>query len=115
MYVNATQSAAAASRTYSTAAEQTASSQAAGKTGSESGKDAAATDALGQKEVFLQLLVAQIRNQNPLNPADGIQFVTQLAQFSQLEQSIQMRTDIEAIRNFITPPETQTGTESKEQ
>ncbi|HEY1335957.1 MAG TPA: flagellar hook capping FlgD N-terminal domain-containing protein, partial [Bryobacteraceae bacterium] len=40
------------------------------------------------KNMFLQLLVAQLRNQDPLNPSDGTQFIAQLAQFQQLEQSI---------------------------
>ena len=61
------------------------------------------TDKLGaDKGTFLKLLVAQLRNQNPLNPADGIEFVTQLAQFSQLEQSTQMRDDLAAIRAALT-------------
>ena len=54
-------------------------------------------DALANKTTFLQLLVAQIKNQNPLNPADGTQFVTQLAQFTTLEQETQTRTDLDAI------------------
>ena len=45
--------------------------------------------------VFLTLLVSQIQNQDPLNPSDSTQFVTQLAQFSQLEQVIAIRGDIE--------------------
>ena len=49
------------------------------------------------KDDFLKLLVAQIRNQNPLNPADGVEFLTQLAQFSQLEQLINIRTDLEQL------------------
>jgi flagellar basal-body rod modification protein FlgD len=64
-------------------------------------------DALANKETFLQLLVAQIRNQDPLNPSDGVQFVAQLAQFSALEQNIQMKTDLDAIRatlDRIAPP-----------
>ena len=48
------------------------------------------------KEMFLQLLVAQIKNQDPLQPMDSTQFVSQLAQFSQLEQVIGIRQDIEA-------------------
>ena len=40
------------------------------------------------KNMFLQLLVAQIKNQDPMSPADGVQFLTQLAQFQQLEQSM---------------------------
>jgi flagellar basal-body rod modification protein FlgD len=34
--------------------------------------------------MFLQLLVAQLQNQNPLTPLDPSQFVGQLAQFSEL-------------------------------
>jgi flagellar basal-body rod modification protein FlgD len=58
-------------------------------------------NALANESTFLKLLVAQLQNQNPLNPQDGTQFVAQLAQFSDLEQSIQMRTDIGAIRSAI--------------
>jgi flagellar basal-body rod modification protein FlgD len=47
--------------------------------------------------VFLQLLVSQMQNQDPLNPADSTTFVTQLAQFSELEQVIGIRSDIESI------------------
>lgn len=34
---------------------------------------------------FLTLMVAQIRNQDPLNPLDGAEYVAQLAQFSTVE------------------------------
>ena len=47
------------------------------------------------KDLFLQLLVAQIKNQDPLNPSDGTQFVAQLAQFSELEQVIAIRGDLD--------------------
>jgi len=40
---------------------------------------------LGRDE-FLQLLVAQLRNQDPTSPQDGHEFAAQLAQFSQVEQ-----------------------------
>jgi flagellar basal-body rod modification protein FlgD len=46
--------------------------------------------------MFLQLLVAQLQNQDPLNPTDSTQFVSQLAQFSELEQVIAIRSDIES-------------------
>jgi flagellar basal-body rod modification protein FlgD len=54
---------------------------------------------LANKETFLKLLVAQIKNQNPLNPADGMQFVSQLAQFSELEQVISVRSELEGLRS----------------
>ncbi len=37
------------------------------------------------KDAFLQLLVTQLKNQNPLDPQDNTAFVAQLAQFSSLE------------------------------
>ena len=61
----------------------------------------ASTDPLANKGVFLQLLIAQIKHQDPLQPQDGIQFVAQLAQFSQLEQSAQMAQDLSAIRDEL--------------
>jgi flagellar basal-body rod modification protein FlgD len=61
------------------------------------------------KEMFLKLLVAQIRHQNPLNPADGIEFISQLAQFTSLEQMIGMRQELETIRKSIQPVPTEMG------
>jgi flagellar basal-body rod modification protein FlgD len=60
------------------------------KTNTATGGLASATDsatgkkALG-KDAFLQLLVTQLKNQNPLEPQDNGEFVAQLAQFSSLE------------------------------
>lgn len=39
------------------------------------------------KDAFLNLLVTQLRNQNPLEPMDNTQFISQMAQFSALEQA----------------------------
>jgi flagellar basal-body rod modification protein FlgD len=61
---------------------------------------------LTDKSTFLKLLVAQIKNQNPLNPTDGIQFLTQLTQFSQLEQAITTNTDLTSIQQLLAKPPT---------
>jgi flagellar basal-body rod modification protein FlgD len=50
----------------------------------------ATTDSLANENTFLQLLVAQIQNQDPTQPIDSSTFLTQLAEFSQLEQLIQI-------------------------
>ena len=52
-----------------------------------------------QKSQFLKLLVAQLKGQNPLDPKDGTEFVSQLAQFSSLEELINIRTSLEGIQN----------------
>ena len=62
------------------------------------------TPGLANENTFLKLLVAQLKNQDPLNPQDGTQFVAQLAQFSGLEQSIQMRQDLDAIKASLKSP-----------
>ncbi len=59
--------------------------------------DATTTAAAGKKntlgkDAFLQMLVAQLKNQDPLNPMDGTAFVAQLAQFSSLEQLQNLNT-----------------------
>jgi flagellar basal-body rod modification protein FlgD len=64
-------------------------------TGSATGSD------LATKEVFLELLVAQIKNQNPLNPMDGVEFLGQLSQFTQVEQTLGMRQDLSRILSAI--------------
>lgn len=60
------------------------------------------TDALANKNVFLQMLVAQIQNQDPLNPTDSSTFMTQLAQFSSLEQLVGMKTDLDSIQSVLS-------------
>ena len=58
-------------------------------------------DNLTNKEIFMKLLVAQLQNQNPLSPSDPIQFLTQLAQFTSLEQSMAMKQDLSSIRTGV--------------
>src|SRR5690554_5610823 len=42
------------------------------------------------RDAFLRLLIAQLQNQDPTNPQENGEFVAQLAQFSQLEESQKM-------------------------
>ena len=60
-----------------------------------------AQETMATKDTFLKLLVAQIKHQNPLSPTDGIEFLSQLAQFTGLEQSIGMRKELESIREIL--------------
>ena len=53
------------------------------------------------KNMFMQLLVAQLRNQDPMKPSDGTAFIAQLAQFEQLEQAANSGQDITAIREDL--------------
>ncbi len=53
-------------------------------------------DALGRDE-FLQLLVAQMKNQDPLNPMDGQEMAAQLAQFSQVEQLLEINASMKTV------------------
>jgi flagellar basal-body rod modification protein FlgD len=80
-----------------------------GQTGtptSSSPAPAQTADPLANEQTFLKLLVSQLENQNPANPQDPMQFVTQLAQFTQLEQSIGMKQDLDKIVQNLTPPAT---------
>ena len=44
------------------------------------------TKGFGDQKVFLELMVAQMRYQDPLNPTDSSQFMAQTAQFTALEK-----------------------------
>ena len=61
---------------------------------------------LANKNTFLKLLVAQIKNQNPLNPTDSVQFLSQLTQYSELEQLININTGVEKLTKSAAPAAT---------
>ncbi len=46
---------------------------------------------------FLQLLVAQMKNQDPTAPSDPTDFVSQLASFSAVEQQINTNSKLDAL------------------
>lgn len=59
-------------------------------------KTTSKTNALGQDQ-FLTLLVAQLQNQDPLNPSDPTEFTSQLAQYSQLEQLFNLNDSMDKL------------------
>jgi len=50
------------------------------------------------KDQFLKILVAQMKYQDPMNPVKGTDFTNQLAQFSSLEQLIQVNDNLGSVR-----------------
>lgn len=55
------------------------------------------SEAEENQEMFLKLLMAQLTNQNPLDPMDNTEFTAQLAQFSSLEQLTKIAGSLEGI------------------
>jgi flagellar basal-body rod modification protein FlgD len=55
---------------------------------------------LGQED-FLKLITVQLSKQDPLKPMEDTSFMAQMAQFSALEQSSQMATDISGLRSEL--------------
>ncbi|HET6555534.1 MAG TPA: FlgD immunoglobulin-like domain containing protein [Dyella sp.] len=51
---------------------------------------------------FLKLMTAQLQAQDPTNPVDNSQFVSQMAQFSQLSSTQQLDTDLQTLSSNIT-------------
>ncbi|MGA8180941.1 MAG: flagellar hook assembly protein FlgD [Desulfobacterales bacterium] len=73
--------------TSSTAADQTSSNS--------------NTDKLGMDQ-FLNLFIAQLKNQDPLNPMDTSEFTAQLAQYSSVEQLYGMNSKLTDIENTLS-------------
>jgi len=67
-----------------------------------------AESATEQRDLFMSLLVAQLKNQDPLSPQDGTAFVAQLAQFNSLDQLVNIRQSIDQlVAQNQTRPDTQ--------
>ena len=52
------------------------------------------------RDAFLNLLITQLQNQDPLNPTDSVEFTAQLAQFSSLEQLGNVNDNLKQLQNF---------------
>ncbi len=55
------------------------------------------SNSLASQQTFLQLLVAQLQNQDPTQPVQGTEFVTQLATFTDVEQNLGVRQDMDGV------------------
>ncbi len=60
------------------------------------------TNATSERNLFMTLLVAQLKNQDPLAPQDGTAFVAQLAQFNSLDQLVGIRQSIDELNTRLT-------------
>jgi flagellar basal-body rod modification protein FlgD len=71
----------------------------------------ASNDPLANESTFLTLLVSQLQNQDPLNPTDSNEFVSQLTAYSQLEQLLAINKNTTPASSLAAPsqPGTQTG------
>jgi flagellar basal-body rod modification protein FlgD len=64
---------------------------------------------VANESTFLTLLVAQLKNQDPLSPTDSTQFLSQLAQFSSLEQLTNINQNVGTIVTTVDPTATVSG------
>jgi flagellar basal-body rod modification protein FlgD len=68
---------------------------------SQTASTSATSTVAATQNMFLQLLVAQLQNQDPTQPMDSTTFVTQLAQMQQLEQSTTTGQDVTAMHTDL--------------
>ncbi|SJZ82145.1 flagellar hook assembly protein FlgD [Consotaella salsifontis] len=68
-------------------------------TSNNTAKDTSAAKADMNYDSFLQLLVAQLKNQDPLEPMDSSEYMAQFATFSQVEQTIKTNTKLDSLLN----------------
>lgn len=75
-----------------------------GGTSATTGSTSAATSSSQSldKNAFLKLLVAQMTHQDPLQPTQGTEYVTQLAQFSALEQAVSQNQKLDLVSTQLT-------------
>jgi flagellar basal-body rod modification protein FlgD len=83
--------------TLAAATDPTAPTAPASTTTPSTSSNPLAPDQLANESTFLKLLMAQVKNQDPMNPTDSTQFVGQLVQFSQLEQLLGINQGVQTL------------------
>jgi flagellar basal-body rod modification protein FlgD len=61
------------------------------------------------KDEFVKLLITQMQNQDPMNPMDGKDLAAQLAQFSSVEQLININAKLDGFAALLKPAATPTA------
>lgn len=84
----------------STRSQNAHASSAATQQSSQSGANIGGVSA--NESTFLTLLVTQLKNQDPLKPTDSTQFVSELAQFSSLEQLININQNVGTMTSTVS-------------
>lgn len=81
-----------------------------GATANGASNAAASTDPAAQQDRFLKLLVAQLNNQDPMNPMDNAQMTTQMAQINTVVGINQLNSTMEAMSSQFTAMQVLQGT-----
>lgn len=85
------------STTPTTSSTSVSGSSSSSSTGSSSAAASSSTDNTVDYNTFLQLLVTELQNQDPTNPADPTQYLSQLASFSAVGQAVQTNSKLDTM------------------
>lgn len=97
-----------AAKTVASALSSPRAVQATPKDASTNGTTGSSSTAAGNSDItandFLTLLVSELKNQDPTQPTDPNQYITQLTQVNSLQQLISINQGIGTLDSAITPP-----------
>ncbi len=80
--------------TTGTTIQSTSSSSPTSGLGTSGSQSTSSTDPLLDKDAFLNLMMTQMKNQDPLNPSDPSQYLGELAQLTSVEQETNIATSV---------------------